>query len=222
MKRIIFLALALAASYSMTNSAKERKDSNTPQHVIISGGPLLEINRSGFIHPGHPDGRSRMKVGVTGGGFIDFEFNRFFSLQGDLLLHYKNSDYTWNEHNGNYRHVGLEIPLYAMFHYEFDTNMRIYAGIGPYTNFGLKASFNEGGRKMDVYAKDADTGMPIMYTDNHGFGIRIGYEIERLQVNLNYKASITNILDPATAGSVRFYPHMASIGLAYRFGGRLK
>ena len=83
----------------------------------------------------------------------------------------------------------------------------------------LQAAF----RKLynsETYEKlqDERTGLPPLYDTEHGFGLRIGYEVARVQVNVSYKVAVSNLLDENTTPGVSMYPHTASIGLAYRFG----
>ena len=71
---------------------------------------------------------------------------------------------------------------------------------------------------MDVYEKEESTGLPIMRDANTGFGIKVGYEfVSGLQINATYKVSVTNQLD-ANSSEVKIHPHVASLGIAYRFG----
>lgn len=187
------------------------------QRQEVTGGVMLEANRSGFIHSGLPGGRNLMKVGVGAGGFVNLGISNFFSTQGELFMLNKASDLSWGGYRGTYRYVGMEISIYAMFHYDLPLDNRIYIGIGPYTSFGLGASVTGNGNKLDVYAIDSETGHPPMYQNDYGFGIRIGHEIAGVQTNISYKVSMTSQLDPNTTKEVHMYPHMASIGIAYRF-----
>ena len=185
----------------------------------MSGGPVAEVNTSGFIHPGFgPQGRSVMRVGASAGGFVNLGITKWFAVQCDALLHYKTSEFRWTDHRGVCRFWGEEISLLAMFRCEVGSDGFLYAGIGPYSIFGLSGTFREGGQVLDVYAKDERTGLPPLYDAEHGFGLRIGYEVARVQVNVSYKVAVSNLLDENTAPGVSMYPHTASIGLAYRFG----
>ena len=105
-----------------------------------------------------------------------------------------------------------------MFRCEVGSDGFLYAGIGPYSIFGLSGTFREGGQVLDVYAKDEHTGLPHFYDTEHGFGLWIGYEVARVQVNVSCKVAVSNLLDENTTPGVSMYPHTASIGLAYRFG----
>ena len=134
-----------------------------------------------------------------------------------MLFHYKTSDFEWSNQTGEYRYWGMEIPVYAMYHYCFSKGNRLHIGIGPYTEFGLGASFKYGGIKQDLYEKDSATGLPALCDSNTGFGIKLGYEfVSGFQINAIYKASVTNLLDE-NSSRIKMHPQTFSIGIAYRF-----
>lgn len=187
------------------------------QQITFTGGPILEMNVSNFIHSGISDGKSNMKLGFSTGGFLNLGISKSFSVQGEMLFHYKNSDFEWNNRTGKYQYWGMEIPIYAMYHYCFSKGNRLHIGIGPYTEFGVGASFNYDGAKKDLYEKDGTTGLPALSESNTGFGIKMGYEfISGFQINATYKASVTNLLDE-NSSRIKMHPQAISVGVAYRF-----
>lgn len=187
------------------------------QKIIFTGGVILETNTSGFIHSGINGSQSKMKLGFSTGGFLNLGISKTFSVQGEMLFHYKNSDFEWSNQKGEYRYWGMEIPIYAMYHHYFSKTNCLYIGIGPYTEFGLGATFKYNGIKQDLYQKDGTTKLPALRDSNTGFGIKAGYElISGLQINATYKASITNLLDE-NSSTIKMHPQTISIGIAYRF-----
>ena len=187
------------------------------QKIIFTGGVILETNVSDFIHSGIDDSQSKMKLGFSAGGFLDLGISKAFSVQGEMLFHYKNSDFEWSSQKGEYRYWGMEIPIYAMYHHYFSKTNRLHIGIGPYTEFGLGATFKYNGIKQDLYQKDGTTKLPALRDSNTGFAIKVGYEhISGFQINATYKASITNLLDE-NSSRIKMYPQTISIGIAYRF-----
>lgn len=214
MKKIL-ISIFLAMPFMPTLHAREHGQT---QHVTVSGGPLVEMNTTGFIHSGFIDGASRMKTGITVGGFVNFCISHHFSIQGEMAFMHKHSDFHWESGGGCYRYWGMEIPVYAMYHSRLGNGGMIYAGIGPYTNFGLDAKFKNGGKELDLYEKDASTGLPPMKDSDTGFGIKAGYEFPcGLQLNASYKASISNVID-SNSSRVKMHPHTISFGVAWRFG----
>lgn len=210
--------MAVAALAPMPLQAAEEADARHEQRLTVSGGPMVGANVSGFFHSGVSGGRSRMNTGVSAGGFLNLGITRFFSVQGELLFHYKTSDFDWGGQSGEFRYWGVEIPIYAMYHVNFGDGSRLSIGIGPYTEFGLDATYERDGVKGGLYEKDEESGLPILRDSNTGFGVKVGYEFPSgLGVNVSYKASVTNLLD-ANSNTVTMRPQAVSVGLAYRFG----
>lgn len=215
---LLMAAVAVAAQASVPLRAAEGADVRHGQHLSISGGPMVGANVSGFFHSGVSDGRSRMNTGFSAGGFINLGITRSFSVQGELLFHYKTSDFDWGGLPGEFRYWGVEVPVYAMYHVNFGNGSRLSIGIGPYTEFGLDATYERDGVKGDLYEKDAESGLPILRDSNTGFGVKVGYEFASgLGINVSYKASVTNLLD-ANSNTVEMRPQAVSVGMAYRFG----
>lgn len=223
MKKKYFIILLLAVGCMSALKAqplsvvKKETESSKEQKIIFTGGPILEMNVSNFIHSGIGDSKSKMKFGFSTGGFLNLGISKSFSVQGEMLFHYKISDFEWSSQTGEYRYWGMEIPVYAMYHYCFSKGNRLHIGIGPYTEFGLGASFKYGGIKQDLYEKDSATGLPALCDSNTGFGIKVGYEfVSGFQINATYKASVTNLLDE-NSSRIKMHPQTFSIGIAYRF-----
>lgn len=220
-KVLIIVAATLNACVSRPLYAKEkgqeRQDSGNGR-IEISGGALLETNISGFFHSGIAGGRSRMKSGISAGGFLNLGISRSFSVQGEMLVHYKHSDFEWGGVNGDFRYWGNEIAVFAFFHIPFKANYgQMYLGLGPYTEFGLEATYERDGVKGDLYEKDKTSGLPVLCDSNTGFAAKIGYEFAcGFQIVASYKASFTNMLD-ANSSTVKMYPHSVSVGVAYRW-----
>lgn len=224
MNKIQMITIVLALSCICTSYAQSPKVPtlpNTPQEkpkIIFTGGVIVESNLSGFFHSGVDNGNSIMKAGFSAGAFLSSSISRSFSVQGEMLFHCKNSDFSWDATKGNFSYWGMEIPIYAMYHYTFPKGSRLHVGIGPYTEFGFSAEFKYKGKKADLYEKDGSTGLPALQDSNTGFGIKIGYEfISGFQINTSYKASISNLLD-ANSSRIKMHPYAIHIGVAYRFG----
>lgn len=194
------------------------QDKEKEQRITVSGGPLVETSMTGFIHSGFTNGSSRMKAGFSVGGFVNLGISQHFSVQGEMAFMHKHSNFGWEDNEGCYRYWGVEIPIYAMYHCQIRNGGRIYVGIGPYTNFGLDATFKDGNGKLDLYKKNAETGLSPMKDSDTGFSIKAGYEFScGLQVNASYKASVSNLLD-TNSSHVKMHPQAVCIGLAWRFG----
>ena len=151
-----------------------------PQANKTSWGIKAEYTISDFIIKDIKESDSNPKFGFTAGGFIMADITRYFSLQGEILFQNKQSRITCYDIKGEYNYWGVEIPIYAMFRKELKNNVRLYCGIGPYTNFGFSAELKNSKEKQDLY-KDSK-----MVETNSGFGLLIGYEFPcGIQLNAN-------------------------------------
>ena len=209
--------MASGLSPAIAVSHPVETDSTGTQKIHLSIGPIAENSLSGFIHSGISEGKSCMDQGCIIGAFVNFGINKHFSVQGEMLFNYKTSEFSWTEHSGTYRYWGICIPLYVMYSFELPNKSRMYAGIGPYTDFGLGARFKEGSHSTDVYGRAESSGLPAMKDSDTGFGLKVGYEWPiGLQINVGYRVSVTNVID-ANSSSVKMYPHAVSLGIGYRF-----
>ena len=109
MRKKLLLALLLMGNISIAALARPPKVNDSQTSAInepnnpISGGAIVETNLSNFLHSGAGGGDSRMKAGFTVGGFMNFGINKSFSVQGEMLFHYKNSDFKWDNQTGLFR-----------------------------------------------------------------------------------------------------------------------
>ena len=224
MNKIRIIAIVFASVYTYTSHAQLSEITNRKtqlqekQKIMFTGGVMLESNLSGFFYSGVENGNGIMKAGFSAGGFLNMSIARSFSVQGEMLFHHKLSKFEWDNQKGNFSYWGLEIPIYAMYHYTFSKGNLLQIGIGPYTEFGFAAKFKHGGTKADLYQKDRSTGLPPLQDSNTGFGVKVGYEfVSGFQLNTSYKVSISNLLD-ANSSQIKMHPHAISVGVAYRFG----
>jgi hypothetical protein len=218
MKKTTKIASLLIGIFLFQASAQ----AETFKDVSITGGVKAEANLSGFILSGMPDVKSKMNIGATAGGFLNWSISEHFAIRGELLYHYKSSNFTRGEAESKYQYLGMEVPIYAVFQQTNSRDGHYYIGFGPYTEFGLSAKIHQNGKTIVLYKKNGDEtdGISALYDSNSGFGIIIGYEFAcRLQVNTSYKLSITNVLNNADNSDVML-PVGISLGLGYRFGKR--
>lgn len=218
MKKYSIILTAFLLAVSPVVHAQTADTPRTEQRLTLSGGPILESNLSGFFHSGVDGGNCQMRAGVSAGGFLDLGIRPSFSVQGTLLFHLKRSDFEWDGQTGEFRYVGAEFAVHALYHFHLRSGAQFIVGLGPYTEFGFDATLKRNGVKSNLYEKDTDTGLPILRDSNTGFAVKVGYELAcGLQLNATYKASVTNLLD-ANSSTVKMYPHAVSVGVAYRFG----
>lgn len=209
--------LACACTPGMAG-AQEASAGTDGQGRRFTGGPFLEAGFSNFLHSGTGDGVSRMKAGFTAGGFVQVGLGRLFSLQGELLFHYRNSGFRWDGQTADFSYWGVEVPIYALCHYDLPKGGRLFAGLGPYVDFGLEATLSRDGHKSDLYERGEGAEAPPLRDSHTGFAVKLGYEFAcGFQLVATYKASVTNLLD-ANSSSASMHPQAVSFGVAWRFG----
>ncbi|MBB4037881.1 hypothetical protein GGR21_003802 [Dysgonomonas hofstadii] len=210
-KFILILMIGCCISLNAQESNKKHLD------VKATWGIKAEANISNFFISGTSVIDSKMKLGFTGGAFLNLEFSEHFALQGELIYHYKSSDFDREDLKGKYEYWGTEIPIYAVYQWKLAKGNRLYAGIGPYTEFGFSAKLKRNGEKIDLYEKEKLAEVSAMKDSNVGFGVIVGYEFANgIQINGSYKVGITNILD-SNSNSVSLHPNTFSLGIGYRF-----
>jgi hypothetical protein len=205
------VGVSLPQSFAQSEARKE---------VKVTGGVKAEANMSNFIFSGMSGAKSKMNVGATVGGFLSLDISEHFAIRGELLYHYKSSDFIRDNTKSEYQYWGMEVPLYAIFQQRNNRGGQYYIGFGSYTEFGLSAKIRRDGETIVLYEKDGDvtTGIAAMYDSNSGFGLIVGYEFAcRMQVNAGYKISITNVLDDDSHSDV-LLPVAISLGVGFRFG----
>ncbi len=217
--RVRMMAIMLSLfSTTVCAQTTEMQENGNIIKMHFSGGPLVEMNMSGFLHSGFSNGRSKLRPGVSVGGFAKLDLLKLFAVQGEASFQYKQSEFAWNSGKGNFRYWGMEIQILAMVQHVFRNNGCTYIGVGPYTNFGLDARFVQNGVNTNLYKRDGDAELPPMRDSDTGFGAKVGYELPcGLQLNVSWKASVDNVLD-ANSDKLSMHPQTWSMGVAYRFG----
>jgi len=206
---IIVLALIFGLGFSQANAQK------------ISAGVKADLNLSNFILSDMDDTESNIGAGASLGGFANFKLSKHFSIQPELLFHYKTSELKhtlpMGESTYDYEYFGMEIPIYALGEYKPNSTGKLYAGVGPYLGIGFSAKNKFDDDEIDLYEKNDLTDEAIMQRIDFGFGAMIGYEFDfGLQINAGYKIGVINALDAGKDDSTML-PSTISVGLGYRF-----
>ncbi len=214
MKKTTTLVFALVLIFGLVSSQANAQK--------ISAGVKADMNLSNFILSDMDDIESNIGVGASFGGFANFKLSKYFSVQPELLFHYKASEIKINtsleDITSDYEYFGMEIPVYALGEYRPTSNGKLYGGIGPYLGIGFSAKNKfDGDDDIDLYEKDDITDEAAMQRIDFGFGAIIGYEFDfGLQINAGYKIGVLNSLDAGKDDSTML-PSTISIGLGYRF-----
>lgn len=208
MRKSVFIVIVVLSMGLTCTKAQQTQ----PSEVKTTWGLKAEANMSNFYLSGIPDIKSKLNIGFTAGGFVNVDFTKRFALQGALLFTNKTSDFELNGQFEKYSYWGIEVPIYAVVKWDLPGRGRLYAGAGPYTEFGLSAHLKGKEGKRNLYDNAA------MKDNNTGFGLMLGYEFpSRIQINAGYKVSVTNIIDANSSQAV-LLPSAVTLGIGYRFG----
>lgn len=216
MKKTLALLLffAVACPFALAQKTSDNKDE---QKLRITGGVSASLVASNFIHSNIDGGKSIMRQGYSLGGFMDMGINRHFSIQLDLILGYRMSDFSRNGKTGTFSSAGIDVPIYAMFHMNCTKSGKINLGVGPFTNFGFYGRYSINGEIRDVYEPHVNNSLSTMKDNYSGVALKAGYEFGfGLQLNCCYKLGLTNVLDE-NGGNVSMFPQTPSFEIAYRF-----
>lgn len=214
---MIFLTV-LSCPFYMSGQPMQALEDNKVEKLQLGGGPMAGANMSNFIHSGMPGCSSRMRMGFYGGGFLQLYVEPWFSLGGDLLFHYKCSEFAMLDDSGPFRQWSTQFAVYAMCHVKFKNKTQLGIGLGPYTDFGLSAAYSVGGEKHNLYSRNGSAGhYPPMATTETGIGLKVVYEFATgFQLTASYRISINNVAE-AGNGGVHMNPQTFDFGIAYRF-----
>lgn len=148
-----------------------------------------------------------------GGGaglFFKYEFKKWFALQSDLMLHYRNSEMTdkLTDEKTKLESYDLELPVYAIFQANTGAG-KFFVGLGPYMGYGIKATNGE----TDMYEKDL-TGKAPMRKLKYGAAAIVGYDFGHFQINASY-ISRNGIGVMTDTSPLR--PESISLGIGFSF-----
>lgn len=207
MKKIILtLAAVVGIGFSQLSA----------QSVDISYGAKVNANMSNFLLNDMKDNESSMKLGVSVGGFLKFEFTENFAIQPEVSIYYKGSKMKDKRMNIKYDNDfwGFEIPVYAVGQMNLGTG-KGYVGLGPYIgcNFSGKADPGD----INLYKKDKVTDTSVLKRWDFGAGLMAGYEFDnRFSINASYQIGFLDLLD-ANKKHSDARNQTVSLGVGYRF-----
>jgi hypothetical protein len=182
----------------------------------VKGGVKLNGNLSGFVITDNPNLRSKVKFGLSFGGFMTVYFSEHFALQCELLCSYKISELRnkTKSENTNYSYWGLELPIYAIGQLQLGKG-RGFIGIGPYISTGL--SLVSKSDNANLYKKNKITNERMMNRWDVGIGFMLGYEFEKgISLHAGYQLGFVNMVS-AQKDDYSMTNLAVSLGIAYKF-----
>lgn len=155
------------------------------------------------------------KVGVIGGGFVQFGFTEHVSFQPELLYVMKGVKLNEGPSNGNVKAAMNYIEFPLLFRYQSMTNGHtLYVAVGP--SFGVKASTSA---KRDNTSQTVDIDIDhVIRTADTGLAFVGGYERGPFLIEARFTLGLTDVTNDVI-------PHADSIRsrvLAVMAGVRLK
>ncbi|SFJ34726.1 PorT family protein [Myroides guanonis] len=174
-KQIKLSVVALAAFFMVSVSA------NAQEKVSI--GLKTQVNSTFYKYDSESIySNSSQEIGGSAGAFLKYDFNSWFALQTDLILHYRNSEMEnkLTKKKSTLESYDLELPVYAVFQTKLGTG-KIFVGLGPYIGYGIQAKTGD----VDMYDKDV-TGKKPMKQLHYGASAILGYDFGHFQINASY------------------------------------
>lgn len=174
-KQIKVSVVALAAFFmvSVSTTAQEK----------ASIGFKTEVNSTYYKYDAESIySNSTSELGGAAGLFVKYDFNRWFALQTDLMLHYRNSEMEnkLTKEKAKLESYDLEVPVYAVFQAKVGTG-KLFVGLGPYIGYGIQAKIGD----IDMFEKDVTKKTPMKQL-HYGAAAMLGYNFGHFQINASY------------------------------------
>ncbi|MBQ8958542.1 MAG: outer membrane beta-barrel protein [Bacteroidales bacterium] len=215
--------LAIALLMAMTATAQNPTETQLP---VVNWGLKTQANASNILLKGLPNEvHTEMAFGGELGGFLNFNISQRFFIQFNLMYFAEQTQMVSTTQNTPLWTLGIEVPVYALARFGSVERGWFYLGGGPYTEFSLWATMDDGsGDTLNPYKHvvgiDDETGEEqLAMTDSHsGLGVLLGYELPcGLQFNASGQYSISDILAFAHPNTMSAHPLKVMLGFGWRF-----
>ncbi|UUC44121.1 porin family protein [Flavobacterium cerinum] len=176
MRKQVILSIVAMATFFM---ASVSVNAQTRVSLGIKGG----VNSTFYKYDSEsPYSDSSPELGGSVGGFLKYDFGKWFALQTDLMIHYRNSEMEnkYTAEKSKLESYDLELPVYAVFQTKLGTG-KLFFGVGPYIGYGIRAKTGN----IDMYDKDIAGNRPMKQL-NYGAATMLGYDFGRFQINCSY------------------------------------
>lgn len=175
MKKQMLLPVALATLLMVSVSVNAQQK--------LSFGLKGGVNSTFYKYDSEsPYADSKMKAGGSAGGFLKYDFGKWFAVQTEIMVHYHNSEMKnkYTNEKSDLKSYDLELPVYGVFQFNLGEG-KVLLGVGPYVGYGVSAKLDG----MDMYKKDF-TGKAPMKQLNYGAAAMLGYDFGRFQISTSY------------------------------------
>lgn len=194
MKRIVMTMLGLVALASTTLKAQDK----SWNFRLGAGVNVSQISNylSGDPHFG---------LRVSGQVLKNFGSTGFGVLSG---LEFTNKGEQFKSGDGGVSFNSLQIPLFASYHFNLNTDNRVYVEAGPYFNYVLS------GRSGDNSIFSPSRSKSNFESQGYGIGVNLGYNYRNLLVRLGYEHSLSSVFK---SESLKTSISEVSFGVAWQF-----
>lgn len=214
MLSIMLIFASLNSVYAIDKRKSEYRYSGDSQS---SYGLRLGLNFSN-VYDIPPD--YDWKTGFVFGFFMDYQVNRYLSVQPEILYSMKGyeADIEYRDMEGNpfYYPIGdrdlsyLEIPILMKFNIRPGQLTRTYFSVGPYLAFLLDAEIDDRYSNIDYqfddYIEDVDYGL--------SFGAGMEFPLEHGYINTDFRFSFGVVDVPEGWGNMKNQTFSMTIGFA--------
>ena len=196
MKRIAMTMLGLVALASTTLKAQDK----SWNFRVGAGGNVSQI--SNYL-PGEP----HFGLRVSGQVLKNFGNTGFGVLSG---LEFTNKGEQWGDRGVSLN--SLQIPLFASYHFNLNTDNRVYVEAGPYFNYVLSGKSGD----KDVFSPSRNDSS--FESQGYGIGVSLGYNYRHLLVRFGYEHSLSPVLKSNAKGALSNNSiSEVSFGVAWQF-----
>ena len=196
MKRIVMTMLGLVALASTTLRAQDKS-----WNFRVGAG--VNVSQISNYLPGDP----HLGLRVSGQVLKNFGYTGFGVLSG---LEFTNKGEKWGD--GGVSLNSLQIPLFASYHFNLNTDNRVYIEAGPYFNYVLSGKYGD----ADVFSPSRSKSN--FESQGYGIGVNLGYNYRHLLVRFGYEHSLSSVLKSNTPGALSNNSiSEVSFGVAWQF-----
>lgn len=175
MKRIVMTMLGLVALASTTLKAQDKS-----WNFRVGAG--VNVSQISNYLPGDP----HFGLRVSGQVLKNFGSTGFGVLSG---LEFTNKGEQFKSGDGGVSLNSLQIPLFASYHFNLNTDNRVYVEAGPYFNYVLSGKYGD----KDIFSPSRNDSS--YESQGYGIGINLGYNYRNLLVRLGYERSLSSVLN---------------------------
>ena len=106
----------------------------------------------------------------------------------------------------------LQIPLFASYHFNLNTDNRVYVEAGPYFNYVLSGKSGD----KDIFSPSRNDSS--FESQGYGIGVNLGYNYRNLLVRFGYEHSLSSVLKSKAKGALSNNSiSEVSFGVAWQF-----